>query len=80
MTGRPPKVSIPPAHSDVRGPAAPDEERLNKPTGPHWELSTDQSGLMTAVLTGLYPPIVVTAYDLDGLRKKVQIIIMRGML
>jgi hypothetical protein len=45
---------------------------------PHWEIRTDHSGSLTAVLTGF--AITVTAPDEATLRKRISDTIMRGML
>ena len=47
---------------------------------PHWEVRENPSGGLTAILTETYPPLTVTAYDLESLRKKVRAVIMRAML
>jgi len=66
----------PPEH----GQAAADGARPDPEAPPHWEVQADPSGGMTAVLTGIYPPLTVTADDLESLRKKVRTVIMRAML
>jgi hypothetical protein len=48
-------------------------------SGPHWEVRVGPAGL-TAVLTGLDPPITVTAPDLDTLRKHIRTVISRALL
>jgi hypothetical protein len=58
----------------------PGAARPNPESPPHWEVQTDPLGGVTAVLTGTYPPLTVTADDIEDLRKKVRIVVMRGML
>jgi hypothetical protein len=52
----------------------------SQPSRHGWEVRTHQDGTLTAVLTGLYPPITVSAADIDGLRKNIRTLIMRTML
>jgi hypothetical protein len=47
---------------------------------PHWEPGVNEKGELTATLVGFGKPLVVSAPDLETLRKKVKETIMRGML
>ena len=50
------------------------------PDGPHWEVQTDESGSLTATLVGLHPPIMVSAPDLDSLRKQIRNLMFKAMM
>jgi|HubBroStandDraft_1064217.scaffolds.fasta_scaffold25409_2 hypothetical protein len=60
-----------------RDPGLPANHHADVP--PHWEIRVSSSGL-TAVLTGIFPPITVSAPDMDSLRKKIKIIVFQALL
>jgi|HubBroStandDraft_1064217.scaffolds.fasta_scaffold23774_5 hypothetical protein len=68
-----------PPRPDPGGPAACGQHDPAGTSGPHWEVRVGTTGL-TAVLTGMDPPITVTAPDLDTLRKHIRTVIFRGLL
>jgi hypothetical protein len=68
-----------PPRPDPGSPAARGQHDPASPSGPHWEVRVGPAGL-TAVLTGMDPPVTVTAPDLDTLRKNIRTVIFRALL
>ena len=50
------------------------------PPGPYWDVRVGRGGKLTATLVGTHPPLILTAYDEENLRKQVKTLIMRAML
>jgi hypothetical protein len=80
------ELAAPPAREPAMTPPRPDPGRPAAhsqhdlgTSGPHWEVRVGPAGL-TAVLTGMDPPITVTAPDLDTLRKNIKTVIFRALL
>jgi hypothetical protein len=79
MTPRNPQAATTGHNDPTHGSPAP-QDAPEPDGGPHWELRTDKWGNLVATLTGTYPPLSVTAPDLEALRKQIRTIITRAML
>jgi hypothetical protein len=67
-----------PESRDRAGSLSPDEED-DEWVEPYWDVRVNRSGL-TATLVGFEPPIVITAGDLETLRKKISDLMFRAMM